>query len=55
VNENISNYDDEDYGHEQPMVCPVTCQPCVTEEDEFCEDYGCARKAGINVDRDRIA
>lgn len=21
-----------------------------TEQDEFCEDYGCARRAGIDVD-----
>lgn len=39
---------------ESPLICPVTCQPCMTEEDEFCEDYGCARKAGIDVDRDLI-
>ena len=43
---------DDDYG--QPFVCPVTCQPCTTEQDEFCEDYGCARRAGIDVDRDLI-
>ena len=36
---------------EAPFICPVTGQPCVTEQDEFCEDYGCARKAGIDVDR----
>ena len=36
------------------FICPVTCQPCTMEEDEFCEDYGCARRAGINVDRDLI-
>jgi hypothetical protein len=34
----------------QPIICPVTGQPCMTEQDEFCEDYGCARKAGIDVD-----
>ncbi len=44
---------DDDIG--QPLVCPVTCQPCMTEQDEFCEDYGCARKAGIDVDRDLIS
>jgi len=32
------------------FICPVTQQPCLTEQDEFCEDYGCARKAGIDVD-----
>src|SRR6185437_12376997 len=32
-----------------PFICPVTCQPCTTEHDEFCEDYGCARKAGMDV------
>lgn len=31
------------------MICPVTLQPCLTEQDEHCEDYGCARKAGIAV------
>lgn len=44
---------DDDAG--LPFICPVTCQPCMTEQDEFCEDYGCARKAGIDVDRDLIA
>jgi len=33
-----------------PFICPVTLQPCLTEQDEHCEDYGCARKAGIAVD-----
>jgi len=33
----------------------VTGAPCLTEQDEFCEDYGCARKAGIDVDHDVIA
>jgi hypothetical protein len=53
ANENGQPEPDEhdDY---QPFVCPVTCQPCTTEQDEFCEDYGCARKAGIDVDRDLI-
>jgi hypothetical protein len=41
---------DEDMG--LPFICPVTGQPCLTEYDEFCEDYGCARKVGIDVDRD---
>lgn len=44
---------DDDY-EDQPMICPVTGQPCMTEQDEFCEDYECARKAGIDVDRDLI-
>ena len=43
---------DDDMG--LPFICPVTCQPCTTEQDEFCEDYGCARKSGIDVDRDLI-
>jgi hypothetical protein len=34
------------------MICPVTKQPCLTELDEHCEDYGCAREAGIAVDGD---
>lgn len=46
--------DDEQTGEDDPFICPVTSQPCMTEEDEFCEDYGCARKAGIDVDRDGI-
>jgi hypothetical protein len=37
-------------GDDEPFICPVTQQPCLTEQDEFCEDYGCARKAGIGVD-----
>jgi len=45
--------DDDDHG-ELPLICPVTGSPCTTEQDEFCEDYGCARKAGIDVDRDLI-
>lgn len=53
ANENAP--DDYDRFSEQPTVCPITCQPCVTEQDEFCEDYGCARKAGINVDGDLIS
>lgn len=44
---------DEDMG--LPLICPVTGSPCLTEQDEFCDDYGCARKAGIDVDRDLIA
>jgi len=44
---------DEDMG--RPLICPVTGAPCLTEQDEFCEDYGCARRAGIDVDRDLIA
>jgi hypothetical protein len=45
--------DDDNYGIE-PMICPVTGEVCMTERDEFCEDYGCARKAGIDVDRDEV-
>jgi hypothetical protein len=59
ANENTTerkwSQDEIDNDCEQPFVCPVTCQPCNTEQDEFCEDYGCARKAGIDVDRDLIA
>jgi hypothetical protein len=40
---------------EPPMVCPVTGQVCLTEQDEFCDDYGCARESGIDVDRDLYA
>lgn len=45
--------DDDDHD-ELPLICPVTGAPCITEQDEFCEDYGCARNAGIDVDRDLI-
>ena len=38
--------------YDLPLICPVTGSPCTTEQDEFCEDYGCARKAGIDVDHD---
>lgn len=41
-------YDESEF--ELPFICPITGQPCMTEQDEFCEDYGCARKAGIDVD-----
>lgn len=34
------------------MICPVTGQPCLTEQDEFCDDYGCARALGFDIDRD---
>lgn len=46
--------DDDESEFDQPFICPVTGQPCMTEQDEFCEDYGCARLAGIDVDRDII-
>lgn len=39
----------EDDG-EPPTVCPVTGQVCLTEQDEFCDDYGCARESGVDVD-----
>jgi hypothetical protein len=32
-----------------PFICPEMMQPCLTEHDEHCEDYGCARKAGISI------
>lgn len=44
--------DEIDADSEPPFICPVSGQPCITEYDEFCEDYGCARKAGIDVYRD---
>lgn len=61
----MSEPNDEDYAEqarrkhdpeddEPGMICPVTSQPCLTEQDEFCEDYGCARKAGIDVERTSI-
>lgn len=55
ANENspADDYDDRT-GEDDAFICPVTCQPCLTEQDEFCEDYGCARKAGIDVDQSPI-
>lgn len=53
ANDHAPMDDDEDHG-EPPLVCPVTGSICLTEQDEFCEDYGCARKAGVDVDRDLI-
>lgn len=38
------------YGVEQ-IFCPVTQSVCIHDEDQFCDDYGCARLAGIDVDR----
>lgn len=52
ANENATE-GDHDHG-ELSMICPVTCQPCTTDQDEFCEDYGCARKSGIDIERDLI-
>lgn len=49
----LSDVHDED--EVDQMICPITSQPCTTEQDEFCEDYGCAHRAGIDVDRDLIA
>lgn len=43
--------DGVDDDHSESIICPVTGQPCLTEQDEFCADYGCARKAGYDVDR----
>lgn len=43
--------DEIDADGEPPIICPATGQLCTTEQEEFCEDYGCARKAGIDVDR----
>lgn len=46
--------DDQESEYDLPLICPVTGAPCLTEYDEFCEDYGCARRAGIDVDRNII-
>lgn len=56
ANENAREWtqDEIDDGGGLPFICPVTSQPCMTEQDEFCEDYGCARKAGIDVERSII-
>lgn len=43
--ERCSALDDDD-----TMICPVTGNPCMTEHDQHCEDYGCARSAGILVE-----
>lgn len=43
--------DEIDADMEPTLICPITGQPCLTEQDEFCDDYGCARKAGFDVDR----
>lgn len=53
ANDNQARIEVDEDG-DQPFICPVTCQPCCTEQDEFCEDYGCARQAGIDVDRDIV-
>jgi hypothetical protein len=55
ANANTAPVEHDPLDDEPGMICPVTSQPCMTEQDEFCEDYGCARKAGIDVDRDLIA
>ena len=52
--ERIWSQEEIDNDCDEPFICPVTGNPCLTEHDEFCEDYGCARQAGIDVDRDLI-
>lgn len=42
--------DDDNEYDDGAMICPITGTYCMTEQDEFCEDYGCARQAGIDVD-----
>lgn len=44
------DFTDDVLGDDNVMICPVTGQPCMTEQDEHCEDYGCARKYGYDVD-----
>lgn len=46
--------DDHDDYDEDILICPITGNPCMHEFDQFCDDYGCARKAGIDVDEDMI-
>lgn len=35
---------------DETLICPVTGNPCMPEHDQFCDDYGCARKAGVYKD-----
>jgi len=37
-------------GHEQlsHVLCPITGRPCEGDLSYRCEDYGCARKAGLS-------
>jgi hypothetical protein len=30
------------------FLCPITGYPCVGDLSYLCEDYGCARKAGLS-------
>lgn len=39
--------------HAEPtFICPRSNEPCVRA---FCEDYGCADKAGVAIDANDIA
>lgn len=39
--------DDED----PPIICPATGMYCT---GQFCDEYGCAKKAGFNDDEDDL-
>jgi hypothetical protein len=45
------NHDDviEGDGDRKPLfLCPITGYPCEGDLSYLCEDYGCARKAGLS-------
>lgn len=43
--------DFEDHA-EPPFICPLSGVTCVRA---FCEDYGCADKAGVRIDANDVA
>ena len=34
------------------ILCPITGYPCVGDLSYLCQDYGCARKAGLSPHSD---
>lgn len=45
----MSSYDYDDF---DPFICPLSGVPCIRA---FCEDYGCADKAGVPLDENDFA
>jgi hypothetical protein len=39
---------DANKASEEAIVCPITGHPCEGDASHLCEEYGCARKAGLS-------
>jgi hypothetical protein len=38
-----------DSRNDSPFSCPITGYPCEGDLSHLCEEYGCARKAGLSA------